>query len=572
MMFTLKEKTCEICGKPFMPNGPKQKYCKEPHYRKCPVCGKSYVEPNFCKFKSPPTTCSMGCRVAKRTQTSILKYGMVAPGNNPEAREKAKKTMRDRYGVEYAQESKEIRQKSINTCRERYGVDNPQQCREIQTRTKNTNIQKYGSSSYLNSEIGKSNIANIMLDKYGTTIPLRNPDIKRHRIETNMEKYGVPYPTVLPEVKEKSRQTSLIRYGTDYPQSSEQVKQRMKDTFIRNYGVDNPLKSKEIIEKINKSFYSHYGAHGVLSVEEIASKIRSTNMKRYGVPYYVMLPHVSRSSGRVSKLNLDISDRLTQCGINNHIEHSIGTLSYDIYIPQANMLLEIDPSYTHNTYGNHWRSKGISRWYHLKKTLLARKNGYRCIHLWDWDCVSKFVNSLTTVHTVYPVIPPEIIPKDAATKFIQQYGLYDVTKNISNLAFIGIRYKTKLMSLMGFRQIDPILNVWELVCIENRFNYKVFDGHQKILKEFIRQYNPSKIISYADFSKTNGESLEALGFKYIKFVMPNRIWSKGRHAIIDDSKIIPEAMLTEHWLPVYNCGYLLYELDICTPKVLLLPT
>lgn len=558
-MSKLSSRKCQICNKEFIPDSAHQKYCKELHYRVCPICGKLYLERNLDKFKYPPTTCSMECRVVKRTKTSLAKYGITAPGNNPAAREKSKQTMNIRYGVNYAQESKEIKKKSENTWLSKYGVNNPQKCDTVKEKTKNTNLKKYGSASYLNSEVGKQNISKIMMQRYGTTVPLRVPKIRQKQLNTNVRKYGVAYPTQLAKIKEKAKQTSLHRYGTEYPQSSEIIKQRIKDTFIRNYGVDNCFKSEKIIHKIKDSFYAHYGVHSVMEAEEIAAKIRATNMQKYGVPYYVMLPQVSKASGRISKKNKLILDKINGLGIKGYPEYSIGHYSYDIYIPQGNVLIEVNPTYTHSTVGNHWNVSGIDKSYHLNKTIFANKSGYRCMHLWDWDCVSKFINALTIRHTLHPSTPPEKISRVESVTFIRKYSLYDITENIPNILFIGIRHKTKLITLMGFRQIDPILNSWELLCIENRFNYAISGGNKQILDTFITQYNPSKIVAYADFSKTNGESLENLGFEYTQFVLPTKVWSKGRHAITDNPTINPDQMLEDHWLPIYNCGYKVYE-------------
>ena len=560
-MANIKPRNCKICGKEFLPNSCRQYYCKDLHYRVCPVCGKKYPEHNLDKFKFPPTTCSMECRVKKREQTSLQKYGIKAPGNNPEAREKSRKTMQERYGVDYAQESAEIKQKSIDTWIKNYGVDNPQKADQIKEKTKGTNLQKYGSTTYLTSNIGKNQIADIMMNKYGTTTPLRNSKIKHKWIITNTNKYGTICPLSNEKIKQKSKETSIKHFGTEHPMKSDIVKQRVKDTFIRNYGVDNCSKSQEIIEKIKDSFYKHYGVHSVMEVEEIAARIRDTNRKKYGVPYYVMLPNVSKSSGKISNINKDILLKLKSAGIYCSAEFPIKDKSYDVYIPQGNTLIEIDPSYTHSTVGNHWNSKGINRWYHLKKTILARQNGYRCVHLWDWDCPSKFIKALTVKNTIYRKLTPILIDAEEAKKFIQKYSLYDITENVDHALFIGLRYKTKLMLLMGFKLTDFLTNTWTLICIEQRFNYKVYNGSQTVLDHFIKLCSPHRIIAYADYSKTNGEMLECLGFEYTQFILPNKIWSKGRHAIVDDENIISEAMLADGWLPVYNCGYKVYLID-----------
>ena len=112
---------------------------------------------------------------------------------------------------------------------------------------------------------------------------------------------------------------------------------------------------------------------------------------------------------------------------------------------------------------------------------------------------------------------------------------------------------------MGFRNVDIILKKWEIVCAEHRFGYNIYNGYMKIFNYFLDKYTPDKVIGYSDYSKSNGELLEELGFDQIDYILPNKIWSKGHHAIVDDTNIISEAMLEDNWLPVYNCGYKVYE-------------
>lgn len=550
---------CAFCGEEFIPNSSYQKYCKRPHYRLCPICGRSYVENNVEKLKRPPTTCSMECRVKKTQKTSLEKYGIKAPGNNPEAREKSKETMNERYGVDYAQQSSEIRQKSIDTFQVRYGVDNPQKNEAVRIKTEQTNIARYRSKTYLTSDVGRETIRQTMISRYGTTVPLRNAEIKTRWVCTNFQKYGVDTPSKNEQVKQKRRNTSLIRYGTPYPQSSDIVKKQIKETFIRNYGVDNCSKSEEIINKIRQTFFDRYHARSVMQVEDIADRIRRTNIDRYGVPYYVMLPNVAKSSGRISKINKSVKQKLDELEVDSTLEFSLERQSYDIYIPQGKILLEIDPSYTHSTAGNHWNTKGIHKFYHLRKSIIAQKHGYRCIHLWDWDSIPRFLKSLVVKNVIYFHDEPKELTHEVADDFISRYSMYSIPNDIRRTIFIGIYYKTKLICMMGFRNVDIILKKWEIVCVEHRFGYNIYNGYIKIFTYFLDKYKPNSIIGYADYSKSNGELLEELGFNQIDYTLPNKIWSKGRHAIVDDSNIIPEAMLEDNWLPVYNCGYKVYE-------------
>ena len=58
---------CVHCGKEFETNKPNQIYCKGPHYRPCPVCGKP-VKMIDNDFTRPSKCCSYECSHIKRKQ------------------------------------------------------------------------------------------------------------------------------------------------------------------------------------------------------------------------------------------------------------------------------------------------------------------------------------------------------------------------------------------------------------------------------------------------------------------------------------------------------------------------
>lgn len=183
-----KEKICEFCGKPFIPKTASQKYCKEPHYMNCPVCGKRYLVTNDDNLKRPPVACSYACRVKRTQETSMKKYGMKAPGNNPEAREKAKATMQKKFGVDYAMQSPEIYRKGVETLQRKYGVDN---------------IKKLKKSESLSTTIKDKFTQTILTEFPLKTLP--NPDGPLFRIEEeHMQVYVL---------KERASVEFLKRYG-----------------------------------------------------------------------------------------------------------------------------------------------------------------------------------------------------------------------------------------------------------------------------------------------------------------------------------------------------------------------
>jgi len=130
----LKEKICKFCNQPFIPTSGKQRYCKRPHYMNCPVCGKQYLVTSNENLKKPPVACSYACRAKRTRETSLQRYGVVAPGNNVEARKKAKATMVERYGGATTYQSEELSAKVKRTMVERYGVDNANKNSDIDSK------------------------------------------------------------------------------------------------------------------------------------------------------------------------------------------------------------------------------------------------------------------------------------------------------------------------------------------------------------------------------------------------------------------------------------------------------
>ncbi len=108
-------KICEYCGKEFETKYSRKIYCDNPHYRRCSICGKEFEITSNYMMNKPTICCSNTCRSIARKYTSIAKYGCSSPGNNVEARLKAKNTMRRKYNVDYPLQSLEIKRKAAES-------------------------------------------------------------------------------------------------------------------------------------------------------------------------------------------------------------------------------------------------------------------------------------------------------------------------------------------------------------------------------------------------------------------------------------------------------------------------
>lgn len=223
-----------------------------------------------------------------------------------------------------------------------------------------------------------------MIDRFGVPYSFQSPELVEKRNQTNIARYGTPYPSKLQEFKDKSRNTNMERYGVPNKSMLPEVKEQVMNTCMERYGVKFSSQIPGRNEKMRKTNLSKYGVEYPLQSEEIREKTSKTMEERYGVPWYCMSDDYIDSVGTVvSKINKSFSELLYQSGIQNAFEFRIGRRSYDIHIINSNLLIEINPTYTHNSIGTHWNS-GVDKYYHQMKTKLAEENGYHCIHVFDW--------------------------------------------------------------------------------------------------------------------------------------------------------------------------------------------
>ena len=551
-------KICQFCGKEFKANSNHQRYCKGPHIRICPVCGKEYVEDNVENFKRPPVACSYECRVKKTRQTSLAKYGITAPGNNKEARKKAKSTMREKYGADYTLQSSTLYSKVQSTVLDKYGVDNVARSQNVKDKKLRTNKIKYGSSTYLTSEEGKQKISAIMKSKYGTDVPLHSDEIIRKLNHTCNERYGNDWVYGSDYFEKKSKETRFNRYGQ---YEGPETKSKRIDTCLKRYGVENPSMYQPFIDKIRHTMIERYGVPGVLSVEHIRNKIKETSMKRYGVPYYIMLPDVCKSSGRFSKTNQRFAELLDKEHLKYEIEYRIDSSFYDFYLPQSNTLIEIDPTYTHSLIENHW-NKGVDPNYHVNKSKLAEINGFRCLHIFDWDNPTKFVKSLIQKKIVTEYQTREI-SKEAADVFLSSYS---TTLPVDSDVYVANIYKDNIIQLVSANILDDKIIITN---ITTKFYLSVTHGLKTLIDYLSGRYKRD-IYCVEDSSKPKSGLLEASQLEPIRYVEPEIIWSKNQHAfsmskLLKDSKdgddcLSKQAdMLIQGFRPVMNCGYRIWR-------------
>lgn len=248
--------------------------------------------------------------LAKRSATSLARYGVEDPTHAPEVVERRKATNLRRYGAEnpFSKEAStfqkvqdsiegkrpilkgqdnpfsrsDVKTKLRETMVAKYGAANPQQVPGIRERTRKTTTDRYGGEFMASPTIrGRVNATN--LTKYGTTEPSRVPEVIEKARQTNLARYGVEWTNQDPGVRRRQLDTVLARYGNEHYFASEEGKRQVRSVLLERYGVEFPSQIEGFWEKAVATFQEKYGVDHPLQLEEFLEKRVETCQRIYGV-------------------------------------------------------------------------------------------------------------------------------------------------------------------------------------------------------------------------------------------------------------------------------------------------
>lgn len=570
-----KSKKCSICGKQFLPKSPAQRMCDEDHYKPCPVCGKPVLWNTTKKDVKP---CSKECsRILRR-----------------------KRNM-DKYGVEHPMQLKEVQEKHRASVKEHFGVEHPLQSQEVKNKAIETNREKFGADWALGSKKFHEKCSDAMKRKYGYRTTFESPELMTKAKSTMAEKYGVQSPVQCNQIRQKMEQTNLQRYGVKHPMQNPSVSKRMSDTrkqhgqeiakhirqaFQERYGVDSCRQSPIVVNKIKQSLIKHYGVDAEFKSDDIKQRAMEANMEKYEVPWHTLTDackqgrqYVETSNNVcVSNINKKFANRLSQAGIEHvQFELKLDGKFFDICLPDSKTLIEIDPSYTHNTEGLNHFNKVIDANYHLEKTRTANENGYRCIHVFDWDDWNKVVQLVLPTKRIYArncqIV--KIVNYKVAKKFISDNHLQGQARGA--LLTLGLVCDDELVECMSFGKSRYNKKyTYELLRLCSKQGVSVIGGASKLFKFATQELELDSIISYCDASKFTGKVYQRMGMTLVNETKPAIVWSKEDKRITSnllrqrgydqlfnsnygkgtDNEIL---MLANGWLPVPDCGQKVFE-------------
>lgn len=246
----------------------------------------------------------------------------------------------------------------------------------------------------------------------------------------------------------------------------------------------------------------------------------------------------------------------------------------DIYFPKHRLGIEINGSY--------WHSDIIkNKNYHLDKTIKAEKLGIKLIHFFDYEILNKpeIIKSMITARLnkskrIYArKCTVQQIDDGQARTFFEQTHIQGFC---SALLYYGLFLDNKLVSCMSFGK--PRFNKkyeYELIRFSNKLGYIVIGGASKLFKAFVKDNNPTSIISYANRRFSTGNLYYKLGFSLIGSSKPSYFYSDGKtyksrmsaqkHKLkkLLGNKYDPnlseyDNMIKSKYFKIWDCGNLVY--------------
>jgi len=306
------------------------------------------------------------------------------------------------------------------------------------------------------------------------------------------------------------------------------------------------------------------------------------------------LKHVKNNF--TSKAQTEINELIKEFNIKTLVNDKkfLKGTEIDILIPDKKIGIE----YNGNLYHSEIFGKK-PRQFHKHKTDLMNNNSFGLIHIFEdeWELNKELVktkikhilniNSNTEkIHTRKCKI--KVIESYIKNNFLNKNHIQGEDRSNVHL---GAFYEDKLISIMTFdnkRQMNVKNNsekTYELkrFCVDN--NYSVPGMANKLLKHFIVNYNPEKIISFADIRWTldkDNNLYTKLGFKLIntlgpdffyynpklhrhkrihKFAFGKKSIKKKYPQVYNDSKTEWEMMQELGFDRIWDCGKFKYELN-----------
>lgn len=384
-----------------------------------------------------------------------------------------------------------------------------------------------------------------------------DPDKIKRTVDNIQKKYGVTNISQLESVKEKKKgkcyhghgkpwtdetrikftNSMLERYGVTHPSQMEDYLDKRKETWLKKYGVEHPSQLESIkIQKIKKRDDATMHSH-----PEIINITREDGMVYYHVlcdvhgdvelpsrvfydrnRYSATLCPKCNPIGNCSNTAIEkfVEDFLIENNI-SYIKHDRSVLDgkeLDFYIPSHKLAIECNGVYWHSMKGSK---------YHFNKYKKCLSANIQLLTLWeDW-----FVHKPDIIKHLLSIklnlVKNKIFARNCTVKEISQKDAdnilqYHFQGSAKSPIRLGLFYNDHLVSVMTFGKYRSSIlgskqeDTFELVRHCSVPDIIIVGGTSKLFKHFIRQYNPTKVVSFSSNDISTGAIYNILGFEKVR--------------------------------------------------------
>jgi hypothetical protein len=491
---------CKGCGDEFTPRTKTQKWCAKETIKHCKTCGKQIV--SKCTQVGKRDYCSKLCCTKdadKNKRISETKKSNIAAGIG-------------RYA-------------NCNVCGDSFLVIGKQKScnKSVIKKCKHcgkefTAVCSSSAPTFCSTACGASDV-----------------DVRKQREATMIERYGVPIPYLSETIKQKGQETQRKRNNGSLGFNNS----KQRETMMSKYGSPGRLGNKEERIKQDAIMLEKYGKTHPSQVPELLENIQKKIIDRHGCLFGTGNVKSKVNDSWVELLKARISLEITQ-------EKMLAGKFFDICIEDSKLLIEINPTITHNSTKpfaclvnsctpDCTKHTAVSETYHYEKAKIATEAGYTLIQIYDWDDKDKMldfiVNKVNTGKQTISAHKTELrkIKSSEASKFFDEYHLQGAVK--SQTFCYGLYYENSLVAAASFSKSRfKAKEQFEFLRYAVKSNLIIHGASQKLFRAFLDEAKPVSIVSYINYDHTTKTETfcQSLGFIETSPTGPALIYNKPK--------------------------------------------
>ena len=557
----------------------------------------SYKDYNKNISKGGKFSCSVKCGTLKAKENCLNKWGVESTNQLDSVKNKSRETLINKWGVDHVSKIPEVSDIKSLRMKEK-SVEISERLRDWWSSLDSEDIHKMNEKRILNTQKkwGVDNISSSDLIKDKKSDTFRNKwggftfgsSVLMDKVKaTNLEKWGFEVASKSDDIKIKTENTNLEKWGFKSPSMNDLVKNKVRNTNLSKYNVTNIMYSENFRKKFIISNELGYVSYKGNRFYEFLCESCGLN---YEIDYDNFY---KRSLRKVSTCTLCFpikeNSSIKEVELRNYIlsiysgeviSNYRNGLEIDIYLPEIKLGIEFNGLYWHN-------DDKLDKNYHLNKLKYFEDKDIQIINVWedDWDNNREIIKS--QIRNLISTPERRIYARNLEVK--QIFDTYLVRSFLANNHIQGFIRSTiklglfsgdELVSIMTFDTSEGRKKMeeggWNLSRFCSKINYSIIGGASKLLKHFIKNWKPKRVISFADMDWSRGNLYKKLGFNLnntlkpdFKYVVDGKRINKQRFSKKRLTKMGYDIELTESTIinslnipKVWGCGQLKFQMII----------